>query len=176
MKSLLTLLLLIITISLTAQTTFPNKWVGDYDGTMIIGNAGQANATVPVTFTLEELIADSVYIHRMVFNSEQYGVITKDYQLVAQTAGDTTHFILDERNGITMDQTLMNDCFYGMYTVMGSTYISTLRRLPDDTLLWDLFAAKSDTERVTELEGKEPIKVVGLTVGLHQTVYLKKRF
>ena len=174
--SLVILALLLVTASLPAQSAFPTAWTGTYAGEMKIGNVGQPTALVPVTFELKELLADSLWSHKMVFDSEQYGKITKDYLLRAASKGDTVSFILDEQNGIVMDQTLLNDCFYGMYTVLGNTYVATLRRLPDGTLLWDLFAAPQSSRKVSEADagGAEPIEVEGLRVSLQQTVFLHR--
>jgi len=159
-----------------AQGTFPAKWMGEYQGTMTLGYTDRQSASVEVSLTIAEVIPDSVWTHKMVFRSEQYGLITKDYLIKAVSKGDSVNYVLDEQNGIAMEMSFMEDCFYGMYTVLGNTYITTLRRI-GDKLLWDLFAAPTSSLTITEHNGGKsevPIKVESLKVNLHQTVLLEK--
>lgn len=166
-----------LTTPLPAQTDF-SAWEGHYAGQMSIDNVGQPPQTVAVSFELLPLIADSLWSHKMTFQSERHGEITKDYRLRAAIRGDTVNFVLDEQNGIEMPQTLLNDCFYGMYTIMGMTYVATLRRLPDGVLLWDLFAAPVSAQKVSEIvlqDGEDPTEMIGLRPTLQQTVFLRKQ-
>ena len=172
------LIALIVAGTLPAQAPVLDAWTGNYTGRMVAGTAKRPADTVDVTFTFTPLVADSLWAYTMVFDSERYGVVTKDYYLRAASLGDTVNFQLDERNGIVMDQTLMNDAFYGLYTLLGMTYVTTLRRLPDGTLLWDLFGVPESTRTMTSTpggDGEEPIEVVGGKATLQQTVYLKRR-
>lgn len=161
-----------------AQSTFPELWSGIYSGTMKIGNTDRPTIMVDVEFELLELINDSAWTHKMTFRSDNYGDIVKDYVIRAQAKGDTVNYFLDEQNGIGMETTLLNDCFYGTYTVSGTMYVSTLRRLDDQTLLWDLFAAEESSKKRSELirlEGEETeIEVFSLKPSLNQTVFLKR--
>ena len=165
---------------LICAQSFPDAWTGRYTGLMTVENAGQPALKIAVSLTIETLEADSLWTHRMVYYaSKQYPEITKDYLLRAAVRGDTINYELDEQNGIVMELTYLGDCFYGMYTVLGTTYITTLRRLPDGQLLWDLFAAPESSRRESETEmgppeDRQPVRVEGLKPSLHQTVFLRK--
>ena len=172
-------ILLLLTFFGYAQH-FPDDWTGRYAGHMTVENAGRPALKIAVMLTIETLEADSLWTHRMVYEaSDKYPEITKDYLLRATTTGDTVNFELDEQNGIVMDLTYLGDCFYGMYTVLGTTYITTLRRLPDGQILWDLFAAPESSRRESETEmgppeNRQPVRVEGLKPSLHQTAFLRK--
>lgn len=183
------LLLFLLTLTLTilhAQDPAPARkalttWQGNYHGTMTISSLRQPPSPVAVTLELHPLPNDTTgWVYRLTFDSEQYGKTVKDYRLYAKSPADTVNYLLDERNGITMPQTLLNDCLYGMYNVMGTTYVSTLRRLPDGELLWDLFGAKQEVESTSRIpagNGKEEedIVVEAFRPNFQQTVFLRRK-
>lgn len=171
---LITLALLAISTSMAQSIT---HWEGEYTGTLIAGSVGNVTDSIPVTFNLREMVADSVWEHKMTFHSERYGTIVKDYRLIKDKATDSSSYVLDERNGIQMQLTLLNDALYGMYTVLGTTYVSTLRRLPDGRLLWDLFGAPVSSKTTTfsdATDQMDAMEVVGLKPSLQQTVFLSR--
>ena len=112
----------------------------------------------------------------MIFTSDKYGTITKDYLIVAKTKGDHTNYLFDEQNGIIMELSYMNGCLYGMYDVMGNMYISTMKRT-EYGLFFELFAAPSEATMNTTSDAdvaEEPIPVESHKPILHQTVELIK--
>lgn len=156
------------------QREFPANWLGVYSGKMVLGYEGRPADTLDVVLDIHEIIADSVWSHKMTYRSARFGDITKDYLIRKVRKDDMQHYLLDEQNGIAMPLTLMNDCFYGNYDVMDMRFINTLRLTPDG-LLFDLFAASNNSKKtdVIEEEG-ETIQVDSFTIGLHQTAFLTK--
>lgn len=176
MKVLLTVLLaLSVTTSFAQQ--FPDDWIGNYSGKMIIGNLRpKAPDTVDVKFELATIEKDLSWSYKMTFISTKFGTVVKDYKIVADTSGNTKKFVLDENNGIKMNLSLMDGTFYGMYEVMGMMYISTIQYLDGD-LYYDLFAAAMDSATVTatpKTEEEESIEATSYETFLHQTVLLKR--
>lgn len=170
------LILLLLPFSMFAQE-FPESWQGNYVGTMVIGFNGRPNDSVNVTFELNEIHSDSVWSYKTTFNSEKFGVITKDYQIVRKEKENNHDFILDEQNGILMDMTFMNGTLYGMYQVLGQMYVTTARRI-DGQIYIDLFAAPTSEPLVTKAEENPSdeseilIEASSYKPRLHQTVLL----
>ena len=176
MRIALSLLVLWHAFGMNAQNSFPEDWVGDYAGKMILGYLdGQAD-TIDVELEIKEVIADSVWTHKMIYRSSKFGDITKDYLIRIVRKGDLQRFVLDEQNGIVMPLTYLGDCFYGTYDVMEMKYINSMRKM-DSTIIFDLFAGneKSKKTDVFHEEGEEDFVVDSYSIELHQTAFLHKK-
>lgn len=158
-----------------AQSSFPNQWIGEYEGDMIIASAGRPNDTVPLDFQLLEIIPDSVWSYVMIYHSTKWGEITKDYRYVRSKKGDDINFIFDEHNGIVMELTFMNDCFYGMYEVSEMIFINSFRK-QGDALFFELFAGPSSNPKITSAqEGDEVYEAKSFKPTLVQSVVLTRK-
>lgn len=161
-----------------AQTTFPKNWVGQYEGEMILNSAGRPSSRVSVELDLHEVEKDSVWTYTMKYNSEKFGEMTKDYRIARVIKGDSVHFVLDELNGIIMELTFMNNCFYGNYEVMGTLYSTTLRKTNDDNIIFELFAGSMAQPKITYAdneEGKDPIEAKSYKSMIAQSVVLSRK-
>lgn len=168
------LLALILSFPFTGNAQdFPEDWLGSYEGEMLIANVGRPTDTIRVTFEMGTKIEDSVWSYTMIFYSDKYGTIIKDYQIAAKSKDDHQNFLFDENNGIVMEITLMDGTFYGMYEVMDMMYISTLR-YREDGLYYDLFAAPMKDPMVTSTEGEESVEAKSFGPTLHQTALFKR--
>lgn len=159
-----------------AQSPLDN-WSGECAGSMILGYTTRSNDTIPVTFSMQNAIKDSVWRYTMNYKSARYGDITKDYVIRSKEKGDTVHYILDELNGLLLDESYMNDCLYGMYDVQGQIYISTLRKT-EYGLFFELFGAPTGNPLVTvtdESINDEFIDASSYKPVFHQSVKLYKK-
>ena len=108
-------------------------------------------------------IGINLWSQKFTFLSEKYGKIEKDYQLVWNDSLPTeNHFILDEKDGILIDEVLMNNTFYGQYSVVGNDF-STVLRKEKDHLYYEIVCSSPDAgikSQSTELdEDGEAFKV-----------------
>jgi hypothetical protein len=161
-------------VSVHAQSVL-SEWEGAYEGEMIVGNTTRSNDTVKVSFELTPLEADSTWTYRMTYHSDKFGEIVKDYQLTR--VGDSKiDFLLDEKDGIIIEMSLMNNCFYSMFEVMDNIYSTSLRK-SGDKLQFDLFSSKMKEGTITKNEAEKPEEVFEVTSykpGLHQTIVFKR--
>lgn len=173
MKRLLLIMLLISSLGFSQD--FPKDWIGNYKGEMVLAFSQRPNDTLDVEFIMQEKEKDSVWSYTMIYHSEKYGDITKDYLIRSKTIGDRKSFELDEQNGIVMELTFMNNCFYGMYQVMGDIYSSTMKH-NGDHLYFDLYAVPVKDPRVSKIESDEqPIEAFSYKPKLSQSVRLYKQ-
>lgn len=181
MKLLLAILFFSGTIA--AQDHFPEDWLGNYTGKMSLTNLVSNDSTsremsqlVDVEFIFEEEIPDSVWTYQMIYHSESFGDITKDYKIRVLRENNDFEFIFDENNGILMSMTLLNNVLFGMYEVLGQFYFTSLRQTSDNGLFFELMAASgndplisgtmdSDEESITATSYKP---IVCQSVQLHK--------
>ncbi len=146
-----TLFLLLAGFSLQAQSyDFPEDWIGDYAGTMIMYYPTvQRMDTAEVHFELKELIADSVWTYIMTYSSKKYGEIIKDYVIVKPSKEDNYLYHLDERDGIVIEQILMANTFYSSFSVLGS-YISSRMKRVEGGIEFEITSAKEEATSVSK--------------------------
>lgn len=157
-----------------AQSTL-EEWEGIYEGEMVIGFTERPNDSLHVRFEMLPLEKEASWTYKMIYNSKRYGEIIKDYIIYQDGEGDK-NFILDEKDGILIEMSLMNNCFYEMFEVMEQLFATTLCK-DGDNLRFDLAVSLKKKKRVstTEPEGDEdPIEVISYKPTQHQTVVLHR--
>lgn len=172
MKKCLFIVVLSLSAIMTANAqSVLAEWEGSYEGLMIMGNTTRPNDSVKVTFEFTPLEIDSTWTYRMTYLSDKFGTIVKDYQLTR--VGDSkVDFLLDEGDGIIIEMSLMNDCFYSMFEVMDNSYSTSLRK-SGNSIQFDLFSSKMNEGTITKNEAENPEDVFEVTSykpGLHQTI------
>ncbi|MFT5777143.1 MAG: hypothetical protein ACI837_000074 [Crocinitomicaceae bacterium] len=175
MKYLFLGLVSLLALSASAQE-FPTGWEGTYSGELIIGHASSPGDRLGVDFVLNEIVPDSSWSYTMTYNSSKFGEIVKDY-VIRKKNTDSTAYILDELDGIEIEMTLMDDCFYDFFEVMDTYYTSTLRK-NGDALYFDLFIASSMPTLLTSSEPDEEgniYEVKSYKPTQHQSVHLTKQ-
>ena len=176
MKKYLISCILVLTsiVSVNAQSVIEN-WEGEYEGQMIIGFVDRPNDSVSVQFELLPIVPDSIWSYIMTYNSKRYGEIIKAYE-IHWDGESSTNFVLDEKDGILIEMSLMNGCFYEMFEVLDRLYTTTLRKIDDD-ILFDLFTASIKNKSVFNSEEDEEgvsYEVTSYKPTQHQTVLLKR--
>lgn len=175
MKKFLFLFVLLLSAGVNAQN-FPDGWVGDYSGEMHIGFAEKQGDTVDVDFEIHEVAKDSAWTYKMTYHSDKFGEIVKDY--VIRKRGETaSDFILDELDGILIEMTLMDNCFYSSFEVLGSIYTATIYKYGED-FFFDLIVVslKPSMESKSEEDDEgNSFEVNSYKPTLHQSVSLKRQ-
>lgn len=177
MRTALILVLLMSISSLLAQSNFPSEWIGKYEGEMLLNSANRPSSIVKVELDVHEVEKDSSWTYTMQYHSEQFGEMTKDYRIVRVKKGDSVNYVLDELNGIVMELTYMNNCFYGNYEVMSMIYSTTLRKVDSETIVFELFAGSMSQPKITYAdneEGKDPIEAKSYKPMIAQSVVLRR--
>ena len=152
------IILLSLSVNFYAQSTineggFPGDWPGTYKGKIYIIKQGKG-----ITDSLDlkfELLPDSVnrWIYRMSYKGTKYGEIIKDYYLVKPDSLAAGIFLLDEKDGIIIEQTLLGNTFYSSFTVAGN-YLSSIMRKTDDLIEFEVFSSKSKESISTKNQAK----------------------
>jgi len=123
MKYLLILLFFVSPFYLTAQSpVFPKDWTGNWKGELQWFKTGNP---LPQKVPMELRIQPADSIHKYTWNLI-YGKAAEDnrpYFLIPKDSSGT-HWVVDENNGILLDQYWIGNKLCGMFTVMNATIIS----------------------------------------------------
>lgn len=185
MKFLSLLIAILFAQTLNAQS-FPEDWIGEYSGQMIIGSMTMQKDTVDVQFSLQEIVPDSSWTYKMTYNSPKFGVVVKDY-IIRKSGRFPSQFVLDEQDSILIDMTLMNNTFYSVFQIEKTIYSSTMS-LHDKDIYFDLFITSAESPRISrptsaendnedeerEDDQEESQDILSHHTYLHQSVYLKR--
>lgn len=129
--------LLFFSITATAQTGFPKNWEGIWKGELQWYKTGTAEPQ-KVNMELHILPGDSArtWQWQMI-----YGSVTADNRPYKLVAKDSTgiHWVVDEGNGIVLDQYWVGNRLTGAFTVMNSTILNSYY-LEGDNLVVEFYS------------------------------------
>jgi hypothetical protein len=120
-----------------AQQRFPADWAGNWKGEL---SWYQGVAKEPRKVMMELRIQPTDSAHKWTWQII-YGSSSEDNRPYTLVAKDTTnaHWIIDEHNGIKLDQFFIANQFSGAFTVKTSTIINNYR-LENDQLVAEFYS------------------------------------
>ncbi|MEN8119299.1 MAG: hypothetical protein ABFS35_03090 [Bacteroidota bacterium] len=154
------ILFMLISINAYSQTTatdehFPDDWLGTYKGKMYIIKQGKGIIdSADVKLELLATNISSQWVYRMTYNNSRYREIIKDYLLVKPDSVVTGSYLLDEKDGIIIQQTLLGNTFYSSFTVAGD-YINSIMRKTGNVIEFEVFSARKKESLSTKNRAKE---------------------
>ncbi|WP_196894079.1 hypothetical protein [Aureivirga marina] len=140
MKTYIFLILALISIQFTnAQSSFVEKCIGTWEGTMIAMKDGKETYSVPVVLTIEKTEQSDTWTWKTEFISKTHPV-TKDYKLILK---DETRnlYVFDENNGIELNSYLFGEKLYSVFETSGLLLTSSYE-LVNDKLIFEVTSGK----------------------------------
>lgn len=123
MRPLITLCILVPWFYLNGQTSFPEKCLGIWTGTMHIYNRGSLVDSVFIKLNVTRTNAPDTFVWKTEYLSEKFPLI-KDYKLVISDAGKGV-FMTDEGDGIILMDYLFENKLYSVFETQGILLTST---------------------------------------------------
>jgi hypothetical protein len=165
-------LLLLVTRSVSfAQSAFPENWTGNWKGELQWYKTGE---TEPQKVNMELRIqkGDSAgnYTWHIIYGSAAED--SRPYLLKAKDAAKG-HWVIDELNGIVLDQFLVGNKFCGAFTVQNSTIVNNYW-VEDDKLMIEFYSLGAKPLVTTGLGTEESPKVDSYRVGGYQKAILSR--
>jgi len=177
MTSAIKLLVFIVVIAIQhvpaqdSELNFPEDYLGIYKGRLNINSTGGIQ-DIPMEFHLTEGDSTDHYRYTLIYGEGDTRQERK-YSLIAEDK-DKGEFIVDENNGIILDDKQIDNRLYCLFEVNGSL-LTTFITFGEDHLLWEIvFAAKSEA-RTTYAENDEKIEVISYPISTVQRAILKKQ-
>jgi hypothetical protein len=126
-------------LSLNAQTSFPEKCLGIWTGTMHIYNRGSLVDSVTIKLNVTRTNAPDTFIWKTEYLSEKFPMV-KDYKLVISDAGKGV-FITDEGDGIILMDYLFENKLYSVFETQGILLTSTYKWL-ENQIIFEVTSGK----------------------------------
>lgn len=155
-----------------AQTeSFPKSWEGNWKGTLGWYRTGSDSAMkVNMELHISPLDTAGVWNWKII-----YGTADKDsrpYQLI-QKDDKGIHWVIDEQNGILLDQYWVNGKFCGAFTVMNSTIINSYW-MEGENLIVEFYNIGAKPVNTTGKGDEEVPYVQSYAVGSYQKAVLSR--
>ena len=165
MRPILFLFLLAASFSVNAQKSFPASFVGHWQGELSWYRQG---AREPKKFKMQLLIqpADSAghYTWKIMYGDG--GADIRPYELKAVDTA-TGHWVVDEKNGILLDEYFIGDKLYCVFNVGGMTIVNSYWR-EGDKLAVEFASFPSKAVRTTGAGTEESPTVESYAVRSYQ--------
>jgi hypothetical protein len=123
---------------------FPDDWLGSYEGKMLWYAGNNKKAEIPIRIEIS-ITEDPNRLHWKTTYDSTAAVpqkIVKDYFLISNDSLGKNHFILDENNGIFIDQILIDNTLYSSFEILSdvqngrSNHLISIDRLVDKNQLY----------------------------------------
>lgn len=101
---------------------FPGSFVGCWEGALLWYQAGKEPRKVPMQLVVQPSDSAGQFTWRMVYGEQ--GADNRPY-LLKPVDTARGHWVIDERNGIVLDQYWIGGRLTGAFTVQGTTIISS---------------------------------------------------
>ena len=155
-----------------------DSWIGHYEGVLYLEFPDKTKDSLVLHLDIEPTKDPLKWTHKFFFFSSKYGNTIKDYLLYLEEGhSDGRHYVLDEKNGIEIDQIFMNHTLYGHYEVLKNYYTTVLRK-SGETLYYEIICTRSKNGRFTKSEPDEDgniYEVTSFSAFTVQYAYLSKK-
>lgn len=166
-----------LTGSLAAQNTFPDSWVGNYKGDLLIYGKDTVAMKVEMRLDIAKTEKDSVYNWTLTYDPKGRND-KRAYQLVVIDK-EKGHYQIDEKNSIILDAYLKNSNILTSFFEVNKNYIITTETMQEDgTILFEVIsgnASKPNTTGKSIHQGKEIPEVFSYLVNGRQKATLRKQ-
>lgn len=174
MKTLLGILLFQFFLAGSAATqspAFPDTWVGNWKGELQWFRTGKPESQkVDMELRIQPGDSSGHYTWGIV-----YGSFSADYRPYILKPKDINagHWVIDERNGIVLDQFWVGDSFNGAFTVQNNTIVNSYR-MDKDQLTVEFYSISAKPLSVTGNNTEESPRVDSYRVGSYQKAILSR--
>ncbi|MEL6811464.1 MAG: hypothetical protein AAFP76_09030 [Bacteroidota bacterium] len=149
---------------------FPDDYFGIYTGTLKINSSGGLS-TYPMEFHLLATDSIGVYEYKLVYGKGDQRQV-RAYNLIAQNK-DQGEYIVDENNGIILDDKVVGNRMYALFEVGGSL-LTTFITFEKDHMVFEIVATQKENKRITYAENEEKTEVISYPITTVQRAVLQK--
>ena len=155
-----------------ANLDFPKNWLGNWEGELS-WYSGNSNSPKKVKMQLNIQPADTLghYTWQLI-----YGEQSEDNRpyILKPVDASKGHWVIDERNGIALDQFWTGPVFSGAFSVQVSTIVNNYK-LEKDRLIVEFFSLQTKAVRQSGNGTQESPHVDSYAVRSYQKAILKRK-
>ena len=162
------------TVVIKRAEVFPQSWLGEYAGTLIISKAQGVVQEVPMRLIIKPTDSANIVTWNIIYGADSLkGLRGYVLRTVDSKKG---LYILDEKNSIAIESYLIGNKLFNNYAVEGNALLTTTEKL-GDSLVFEIIFGK---EAPVSTTGGEKVKeeniplVKSFPVLLNQKAVLKK--
>lgn len=169
----LVLLFLMFSVTIMAQKdNFPESWIGTWKGELSWYKTGKAEAQ-KVVMTLRIAAGDSAGTYTWALKYGAAGEDNRPYILKPKDPAKA-HWVIDELNGIILDQFWVGNKFCGAFTVMGNTIVNNYW-IENDSMRIQFFSYAAKPIVTTGQGTEQSPSVDSYRVGSYQEAILTRQ-
>ncbi len=153
-----------------SQSIEIEDFIGTYAGEMLLINQEKNTSnTVQVTLDFQEVKKDSIWTYQMTYKSLTLGSMSKDYEIQRLQGGQLQ---TDEKNGIVISISLLDDCLYEFYESDEMYFTVTLRK-NKKKILFELTCLPKWNKKEAFVAGETPLTITSYMTTVVQKAILK---
>lgn len=165
MKKVLLIILLGSSVSMSAQTLFPEKCIGVWQGMMHIYNQGILRDSVKVKFTVAKTAEANAWTWKMEYLSKKMPMV-KDYVLKLKNK-EKGIYSTDEGGGLELMDYQFGNKLYSVFEVSGVLLTASYEWIDKSNLVFEVTSGK---------KGESPVKdITNFSVANVQRVVMRKQ-
>jgi hypothetical protein len=128
------------------QFSFPDDWLGYWQGDLEIMNGGVVTQTIPMALDYRQEVDSDRYHWAIIYGADTIAG-RRDYYLEA-IPNDPGHYQIDEQNSIVIDGYHFGDSFVSAFMVQGN-HLSSVSRRDGDDMVFEIYMMKDEQGRET---------------------------
>lgn len=169
--TILSMLLFFSLAAFSQEQGFPKSWTGNWKGELRWFKAGQTEPqTVQMELRIHPTDSAGTYTWQLIYG--EGGQDNRPYLLVPKDP-KTGHWVVDERNGIVLDQFLIGNKLCGAFTVQNSTLVNSYQ-IEKGQLIVEFYTMAAKPLVTTGLGTEESPKVDSYRLSAYQKAVLIK--
>lgn len=150
---------------------FPNDFFGIYTGPLEI-NSKNGKQNIDMEFHLQPTDSVGKYEYKLVYIVDGDRQ-ERDYSLI-ELNKKTGEFIVDENNGIILDDKVVGNRMFALFEVNG-TLLTTFITFSEDHMVFEIVASNTQDKRITSPKEDPATVVISYPVSAVQRAVLQKQ-
>lgn len=158
-------------VNVQAQSnSFPQKWLGNWKGELLWYKGTAQPQKVPMELRINRGDSINTWGWQIIYGSETQD--NRPYKLILKDTA-TGHWVIDENNGIVLDQYWVANKFCGAFTVQNSTIVNNYW-LENDKLMIEFYSLSAKPVATTGKGNEDSPFVDSYKVGSYQKAVLER--
>ena len=162
------------TVSHFQKENFPQAWIGNWSGELLIYNTKEVQQRIPMTLEIQPTAKKDVFTWALIYGKDKEKG-RRSYELNIKDA-EKGWYAIDEKNSIILDCYLFNNKLYSRFEVMGNLLLCTYEK-QGNQIIFEVISGKQEAVSTTGGEkhnGEDIPEVNAFGINVSQRAVLKQ--